>query len=201
MKGTEIAMRRRHQGDGNDQHDRASVASGDPDRAGGLDRAGGQAGGPDDAEDEPEASIEREHAPGKVDEPIDLGSVDRGLMWSRLALTQTQLAELVGLSPRQVSRWVQNGLLVPSSHNADRFNGDAVEVAILMQRAVAHGYRPRRAAQLARLALARQMGREGQFAVPTPDDVREKLIAAQTAIAVALDILFAPVGPGARGGR
>jgi hypothetical protein len=127
------------------------------------------------------------NAPGEV---IDLGAVDRGTLWSRLMLTQTQLAELAGLSQRQVSRWVAHGLLIPSSRSPDRFNGDAVEKAILMQRAIKRGHRPTQASRIATLALARQMQSEHHFRVPLEPDVREKLLAAQTAIATALEILF-----------
>lgn len=135
---------------------------------------------------------------GEVTEPeeaaqapdIDLGTVERGLLWGRLALTQTQLAELTGLSQRQISRWVAHGLLVPAPHHPDRFNGDAIEQAILMQRAIVRGYRPRQAARLASRALAQQTDHDTNFAVPAGPDAREKLLAARTAITAALDILF-----------
>ena len=132
-------------------------------------------------------------APGIADIPgeaLDLGRVDRGVLWSGLALTQTQVAELTGLSQRQVSRWVAHGLLVPSPHHPERFNGDAVEQAILMQRAIARGHRPTQASRLALLALSRQANEEQGFRVPLGNDVREKLLAAQTAILSALEILF-----------
>lgn len=124
------------------------------------------------------------------DTVIDLGTIERGILWGRLALTQTQLAELTGLSQRQISRWVAHGLLVPSPHHPDRFNGDAIEQAILMQRAISQGYRPRRASRLASIALARQTEHDPNFPVPAAPDAREKLVAARTAIAAALDILF-----------
>ncbi len=138
---------------------------------------------------------ERSEMAAQPGEAIDLGIVDRGVLWTRLALTQTQLAELAGLSQRQVSRWVSHGLLVPSSRDPDRFNGDAVEQAILMQRAIARGHRPTQASRIATLALAKRINDEGGPRVPPSEDAREKLLSAQTAILAALEILF-PGGTG-----
>jgi hypothetical protein len=142
--------------------------------------------------EEASEAIEPEEATAAAeqDRAIDLGTIERGILWGRLALTQTQLAELTGLSQRQISRWVAHGLLVPSPHHPERFNGDAIEQAILMQRAIALGNRPRRASRLASLALAQQTERDPNFPVPAAPDAREKLLAARTAITAALDILF-----------
>lgn len=132
----------------------------------------------------------RPEAATQPGEMIDLGPVDRGILWSRLALTQTQLAELAGLSQRQVSRWAARGLLVPSSRDPDRFNGDAVELAILMQRAIARGHRPTQASRIAQMALAKHVSGADELRVSAGPDVREKLLAAQAAIQTALEILF-----------
>jgi hypothetical protein len=132
----------------------------------------------------------RSEAAAQPGDMIDLGPVDRGILWSRLALTQTQLAELAGLSQRQVSRWAARGLLVPSSRDPDRFNGDSVELAILMQRAIVRGHRPTQAARMAQMALAKYLNDTDELRVSAGPDVREKLLAAQTAIQTALEILF-----------
>jgi DNA-binding transcriptional MerR regulator len=141
-----------------------------------------------------------ELAAGRPSEPdIDLGHVNRGVLWSRLALTQTQLAQLAGLSQRQISRWAAHGLLPPSSGVPGRYNGEDVERVILMQRAIARGYRPRRAAQLASMALARQAGRE-DFAPPSEIAARELLVHVEQSLATLREMLFSDrTGRGERG--
>jgi hypothetical protein len=121
-----------------------------------------------------------------VDAP-DLGQVDRGVLWQRLALTQTQLAQLAGLSQRQVSRWAAHGLLPASSGLPGRYNGPDVERVILMQRAVARGYRPTRAAQLADEALARE---RGNFASPVEPATYELLLSIEQSLAALRESLF-----------
>ncbi len=120
---------------------------------------------------------------------IDLGHVNRGILWSRLALTQTQLAQLAGLSQRQISRWAAHGLLPPSSGIPGRYNGEDVERVILMQRAIARGYRPTRAAQLASTALARQADR-GDFAPPSESAAHELLFHIEQSMVTLREMLF-----------
>ncbi len=123
------------------------------------------------------------------DQDVDLGQVNRGVLWNRLALTQTQLAQMAGLSQRQISRWEAHGLLTPSSSVPGRYNGEDVERVILMQRAIARGYRPTRAAKLASIALTRQVDRDN-FAPPSAIATRELLLQIEQSLATLHEMLF-----------
>ncbi len=123
------------------------------------------------------------------EQEIDLGYVNRGVLWNRLALTQSQLAQMAGLSQRQISRWAAHGLLTPSSSVPGRYNGADVERVILMQRAIARGFRPTRAAQLANIALARQADRDN-FSPPSEIATRELLLHIEQSLATLREMLF-----------
>ncbi len=84
------------------------------------------------------------------------GAVNRDLLWRHLSLSPAQLAQLTGIPRRLAHRWTIQGLLIPCSHNPIRFNGMAVEQAIIMRHAVEKGYSPEQAAHFARLYQERQ---------------------------------------------
>src|SRR5207244_7112928 len=84
-------------------------------------------------------------------------SVNVALLWSRLALTATQLARLTGLTRRQVEWWRRRGYLPASPLAADRFSGDAVAMALPMRQAGEAGHPPGSAYPLATEHLARRL--------------------------------------------
>src|SRR5205085_12495359 len=91
--------------------------------------------------------------------PRDFAFQDLNLsqVWARLALTATQLSQLTGVSRRQVEWWRRRGYLPPSPEAPDRFNGDAVTLAMLVKQAVDSGVPLARAYELAIRHLARQL--------------------------------------------
>lgn len=71
-----------------------------------------------------------------------LGGVDSRALWLQLALTPAQAARLTGIPARRISRWMERGWLLPSSHNLRLCSGQTVEEAILLDRALARGFEP-----------------------------------------------------------
>ncbi len=121
---------------------------------------------------------------------------NRGALWSMLALTQTQLAELCGLTMRQISHWTGRGYIATSGRNPGRYSGDAVDLCVLIKQGLHAGYPLRRAALLAHEYLAAELARQpGVRAIAPPAllDIREKLRGADAAIAVVLEVVSALV--------
>src|SRR5437764_12542268 len=79
---------------------------------------------------------------------------NRAEVWARLALTATQLSRLTGISRRQVEWWRRRGYLTPSPSEPDRFNGDAVTLALLIKQALDGGVPLHSAYDLASAHLA-----------------------------------------------
>ena len=46
---------------------------------------------------------------------------NRGALWSSLALTKTQLAELCGLTTREISHWTSQGYITASGRTLERY--------------------------------------------------------------------------------
>ena len=78
-----------------------------------------------------------------------LRAPDRGARWTQLALTRTQLAALCRVSVRQVSYWARQGYIMPASERDDRYNGDAVDLCVLIRQALRAGVPLHRAVPLA----------------------------------------------------
>jgi hypothetical protein len=125
-------------------------------------------------------------------------SVNLALLWSRLALTATQLAQLTGLTRRQVEWWRQRGYLPPSPLAADRFSGDAITLALLMGQAVDAGHPPASAYRLATEHLARRLAAglvEAAAADPSARsgaallELQQRLLATHNTIGLVLDVL------------
>jgi len=116
-------------------------------------------------------------------------------VWARLALTATQLSRLTGISRRQVEWWRRRGYLAPSPTEPDRFNGDAVTMALLIKQALDGGVPLHRAYQMARAHLADILAR-GTESVTEPGehpdasallDLEQKLIATHNTIGLVLE--------------
>lgn len=119
---------------------------------------------------------------------------NRGALWSGLALTKTQLAELCGLTTRQISHWTSQGYITTSSHHPDRYNGDAIDSCVLIKQGLQHGIPLRRSVARARAYLASQHSQQpGLAAIPTPTlvEIRDSLQRAQASLDVVLQAVEA----------
>jgi len=115
---------------------------------------------------------------------------NRGALWAGLLLTKTQLAELSGLTMRQVSHWTSRGYLTTSARNPHRYNGDAIDLCALIAQGLAHGIPLRRAVAMARSYLAGELTQEPGLGAIAPQDlrdVREKLALAEASVALVLE--------------
>lgn len=120
-------------------------------------------------------------------------------VWARLALTATQLSQLTGVSRRQVEWWRRRGYLPPSPEAPDRFNGDAVTLALLIKQAVDGGVPLNRAYELATNHLAATLARGAAMSSAfqpgeTPDpsallDIEQKLLATHNTLGLVLDVM------------
>ena len=132
-------------------------------------------------------------------EKFPFQDVNLSLLWSRLALTGTQLAQLTGLTRRQVEWWRRRGYLPPSPTAPDRFSGDAVTMALLMKQAVEAGHPPARAYELAVGHLAARLAAGlAQAAASDPrlssdpsamQDLERRLLATHNTIGLVLDVI------------
>jgi DNA-binding transcriptional MerR regulator len=131
----------------------------------------------------------RRHSDFRFEEP-NLAEV-----WAKLALTATQLSRLTGISRRQVEWWRQRGYLTPSPQEPDRFNGDAVTLALLIKQGLDAGIPLHRSYNLAREHLADILARGAAGVVEPgehPDasallDLEQKLIATHNTIGLVLE--------------
>ncbi len=94
-------------------------------------------------------------------EPIQFTSPDRGAMWMRLSLNASQVAALCGVTLRQVIHWADRGYLPRSSQDSGSFNGQAVDMCMLIKEARTRGISHARAAEQARVFLAGELQRDG----------------------------------------
>jgi DNA-binding transcriptional MerR regulator len=104
--------------------------------------------------------------------------VNRGALWTKLNLTTAQLAQLCDLTTRQVSYWALKGYLPRSPQNNERFNGNAVDMCMLIKQAMDGGATLSHAAQMASAYLAEELRRQPQmdnFGPPALLDIYEKL--------------------------
>lgn len=126
-----------------------------------------------------------------------LTAPNRGALWSTLALTKTQLAELCGLTTRQISHWTSQGYITTSGRNPERYNGDAIDLCVLIKQGLSHGIPLRRSVAQAREYLAREMARQpGMGAIQPPAllEIRERLRGAEASITAVLEVV-APLVP------
>lgn len=117
---------------------------------------------------------------------------NRGALWSTLALTKTQLAELCGLTTRQISHWTGQGYITTSGRNPERYSGEAIDLCILIKQGLNHGIPLRRSVAQARDYLAREMARQpGMAAIQPPAllEIRERLRGAEASILAVLEVV------------
>ena len=85
---------------------------------------------------------------------------DRGALWVALALTKTQLAALCGLTVRQVGHWTARGYLPTAPAHAERYNGNAIDMALLIKQGLEQGLPLRQAVAAARAHLGEELARQ-----------------------------------------
>lgn len=117
---------------------------------------------------------------------------NRGVLWSSLALTKTQVAELCGLTTRQVSHWTHQGYVVAAGSRPERYNGDAIDLCVLIKQGLNSGLSLKRSVVLAREYIAEELSRQpGMAAIAPPalHDIREKLRDAEASISAVLEVV------------
>jgi DNA-binding transcriptional MerR regulator len=123
-------------------------------------------------------------------------SPNRGAIWSMLALTKTQLAEICGLTTRQISHWTSQGYITTSGRNPERYNGDAIDLCILIKQGLNNGIPLKRSVRMAREFIASELAQQPGMAVIQPPallDIREKLAGAGASINSVLEVVTALV--------
>ncbi len=127
---------------------------------------------------------------------------NRGALWLRLALTPTQVAELCGVSPRQVLYWTRAGYITAAPGNPGRYNGNAVDLCLLIKQGRAAGLPLERAAAAARDYLTGEAGAQAGLAHLGREallEVRGQLVAALATAASVREVVEARVPEGAVG--
>jgi|SRR4051794_25501218 DNA-binding transcriptional MerR regulator len=92
--------------------------------------------------------------PAAASPAISFTPLDRGELWGQLRLNASQLAELTGVSLRQVMFWSDQGYLPHIPGDARSFSGAGIDTALLLVQARAAGIGLKRAAVLARQYLS-----------------------------------------------
>ncbi len=126
---------------------------------------------------------------------------NRGALWLDLALTQVQVAELCGVSARQVQHWTRRGYLI-TRPGSDHYNGNAVEQCLLIKQGLDAGVSLRRAVAQARASLAEEAAQHpdlARLAPPTLREVQERLRAARAAVAAVREVVEPLTPRGAAG--
>lgn len=124
--------------------------------------------------------------------PAALTPPNRSALWARLALTKSQLAELCGVTLRQVSHWTLRGYLTTSSHHPDRYSGEAIDRCMLIKQGLDQGLPLRRAVGQANTFLAADGAqRPGMGAIEPAAlaDIAARLREAQSAVATVLQVV------------
>lgn len=124
--------------------------------------------------------------------PATLAPPNRSALWSSLALTKAQLAELCGVTTRQVSHWTLKGYLGTSSHHPDRYSGEAIDLCVLVKQGLDQGLPLRRAVGQARAFLASDQEQRPALAAIEPmalAEIQGRLRDALAAVAAVLQVV------------
>ena len=117
--------------------------------------------------------------------------LQRGVIWAKLSLTAGQVAELAGVSQRQVTYGKRRGFLVAAGTNPERLNGTDVDLCVLMKQPLNAGIPLRRAVDMAHDYLQDELMQQAglpNFSAEELTDVREKLVGASSSIDLVLSI-------------
>jgi DNA-binding transcriptional MerR regulator len=129
---------------------------------------------------------------------IRFEAVNRGALWTKLNLTTAQIAQLCDLTTRQVSYWALKGYLPRSPQNSERFNGNAVDMCMLIKQAMDGGATLAHAAQMASAYLADELRRQPQvdnFGPPALLDIYEKLTGVEGTVRMVRQIIEPQLPP------
>lgn len=117
---------------------------------------------------------------------------NRGALWSSLQLTKTQLAELCGLTTRQISHWTSQGYIAASGRNPERYNGDAIDLCVLIKQGLLNGLPLKRSVARARAFITDELVNQPGMAriePPALADIRDKLRGAEASIIAVLQVV------------
>lgn len=115
---------------------------------------------------------------------------NRGALWSSLALTKSQLAELCGLTTRQVGHWASQGYITAAQHDPERYNGEAIDMCVLIKQGLNGRLPLRRAVARARAYQADELARQpgmGAIIPPSLLDIRQRLRGARASLQAVLE--------------
>ncbi len=124
--------------------------------------------------------------------PATLTPPNRSALWSRLALTKAQLAELCGVTTRQVSHWTLKSYISTSSHHPDRYSGEAIDLCSLVKQGLDQGLPLRRAVGQARAFLSADREHRpvvGGIEPMALADIHVRLQGAQDALTTVLQVV------------
>ena len=125
---------------------------------------------------------------------------NRGALWTSLALTRAQLAQLCGITVRQVAYWTSRGYLVGVGGDRERYSGEAIDRCVLIKQGLDQGLPVRRAVAQARAYLADERRRQPAATAivpPTLVDICAQLRGAGTALGAVLQVVEPLVAQGA----
>lgn len=108
---------------------------------------------------------------GAARHEVKFTPLNRGAMWMKLSLNASQVAALCGVTLRQVIHWADRGYLPRASADSGAFNGQAVDMCMLIKEARTHGISHARAAEQARRFLAEEVQRDGGNPVVGSPDI------------------------------
>ena len=122
---------------------------------------------------------------------------NRAALWASLALTETQVATLCGLSQRRIKRWAQRGYLPRSPRAPGRYSGAAVDMALLIKQGLGAGLLLGQSVEQARAYLAAERTRQPDLHTLDPAAlamVATRIAQANAAARQVLDVV-APLAP------
>ncbi len=123
---------------------------------------------------------------------------NRGALWSSLQLNKAQLASLAGMITRQISPWTRQGYLTAAASTPGRYNGDALDVCVLIKQALDARLSLQRAVALARAYLtAETLAQPDARTIPPTvlPAVAEHLWAAEASLAAVRQVVEALAPP------
>jgi DNA-binding transcriptional MerR regulator len=131
--------------------------------------------------------------PGRrVSPTITFNPPNRGAIWTNLDLTKAQLAKLCGATTRQIGHWTNRGYLAAVRQDPERFNGDAIDMCLLIKQGLDQDLPLHRAVALARAYLNEELRRHPEaqaIAPPTLVDMLEKLKGAGASIEAVIQVV------------
>ncbi len=117
---------------------------------------------------------------------------NRGAIWANLELTKAQVAKLCGVTVRQVSHWTNRGYLVAAGQDPERYNGDAIDMCLLIKQGLDQDVPLHRAVAAARAFISEELRQQPDaqaIAPPTLVDMLEKLKGAGASIEAIIEVV------------